>query len=156
MSQVRFKTEHNGKRIEVMAGWDPPLRHFFLTVFDLDPEADTEVVWSAIGGSASEHGYRCAFRLLAHGSSEGRRFNDSDGRVNPDRASRTLKTMARGDLEELTDCCQKHGDCFKRGAFENATLLGTLRQLAHARLAHARREAPLRRGFSRLRAEPSR
>jgi hypothetical protein len=46
MSQVKFKTEHKGKPVEVMAGWDHPLQGFFLTVFDLDPNADVECVYS--------------------------------------------------------------------------------------------------------------
>lgn len=51
MSQVRFKT---GIR-EVMAGWDRPLGHFFLTISSV---IDDEVVWSSIydlpkGGTSS-------------------------------------------------------------------------------------------------------
>jgi len=49
MSQVTFKTVINGKRVEVMAGWDRPLRHYFLTVFDMDASDDEpETVWSTI------------------------------------------------------------------------------------------------------------
>lgn len=46
MSQVKFKTEYKGKPVEVMAGWDRPLHGFFLTVFDLDPNAEVECVYS--------------------------------------------------------------------------------------------------------------
>ncbi len=46
MSQVKFKTEYKGKPVEVMAGWDRPLQGFFLTVFDLDPNAEVECVYS--------------------------------------------------------------------------------------------------------------
>jgi len=48
MSQVKFKTSYQGKPCEVMAGWDRPLAEFYMTLFDLDPEADDETFWSAI------------------------------------------------------------------------------------------------------------
>lgn len=48
MSQVKFETTYRDKPVEVMAGWDPPLKNYFMTVFDLDPDADQETVWSAI------------------------------------------------------------------------------------------------------------
>lgn len=56
MSQVKFKTSDCGRPIEVMAGWDPPCRHFFLTIFDLG-DAEDEVLWSSVsampGGGCS-------------------------------------------------------------------------------------------------------
>jgi hypothetical protein len=53
MSQVTFKTtitvEGKAKRVEVMAGWDRPLHHYFMTVFDLDAgDDDPETVWDSI------------------------------------------------------------------------------------------------------------
>lgn len=33
MSQVTFHTDHQGERIEVLAGWDTPLRYFFLVLY---------------------------------------------------------------------------------------------------------------------------
>lgn len=48
MSQVKFETTYKGKAVEVMAGWDRPCQHYYLTVFDMDPDADTEVVWSTL------------------------------------------------------------------------------------------------------------
>lgn len=46
MSQVTFKTEYRGKPVEVVAGWDHPLGGFFLTVFNTDPNAEDEYVYS--------------------------------------------------------------------------------------------------------------
>lgn len=48
MSQVKFETTYRDKPVEVMAGWDRPLQHFFLTVFDLDPDAEEETVWNTL------------------------------------------------------------------------------------------------------------
>jgi len=49
MSQVVFDCKHNGKRASVMAGWDHPLKHYFLTVLDLDaPEDESDVVWTTL------------------------------------------------------------------------------------------------------------
>ena len=46
MSQVKFKTEYENKRVEVVGGWDNPLQSFHLTIFDLDaPEDEEEVIW---------------------------------------------------------------------------------------------------------------
>ena len=57
MSQVKFKSTYEGRPVVVMGGWDRPLRHFHLCVFDADPEGETEVVWSGLdhwdGGGAS-------------------------------------------------------------------------------------------------------
>ncbi len=53
MSQVRYRTKHDGKNIEVMAGWDPPLAHFFMTIFDLDAE-DEEIIYSTINDFSKE------------------------------------------------------------------------------------------------------
>ena len=50
MSQVRFKTKaDDGREFDVLAGWDRPLREFFLTVFVLEDgvEAD-EPYWSGL------------------------------------------------------------------------------------------------------------
>jgi hypothetical protein len=47
MSQVLFRTRYGDKNIEVMAGWDPPLSQYFMTIFDLDAE-DEEVLYSSI------------------------------------------------------------------------------------------------------------
>lgn len=44
MSQVKFKTIHNGKNVEVVSGWDVPLKYFHLTVFNLDADEDEEDV----------------------------------------------------------------------------------------------------------------
>lgn len=61
MSQVKFKTSYQGKPCEVMAGWDRPLAEFYMTLFDLDPEVDEEVVWSTLDAPdeslAHETGY---------------------------------------------------------------------------------------------------
>ena len=51
MSQVRFKTKADDNReYDVLAGWDRPLREFFMTVFVLENgvEAD-EPYWSGLG-----------------------------------------------------------------------------------------------------------
>ena len=48
MSQVKFETTYRGKPVEVMAGWDIPMNHYYLTVFDMDEEADEEVIWSTL------------------------------------------------------------------------------------------------------------
>jgi len=47
MSQVSYKTTHNGGNVEVVGGWDHPLGNYHLTVFDLDaPEtAFTDVLY---------------------------------------------------------------------------------------------------------------
>lgn len=47
MSQVIHKGTHKGRRVDVMAGWDPPLQHFFLTVFRADTGME-EIVYSTI------------------------------------------------------------------------------------------------------------
>jgi hypothetical protein len=46
MSQVKFRMEYQGKKVEVVGGYDRPLDYHHLTVFDLDPEAEDELVWS--------------------------------------------------------------------------------------------------------------
>lgn len=47
MSQVSYKTVYDGRRVEVVGGWDRPLNNYHLTVFDLDasPEAYTDVIY---------------------------------------------------------------------------------------------------------------
>jgi hypothetical protein len=42
MSQVTFYTEYNGKRVEVLGGWDRPLQHFFLTVLSANDDDDDD------------------------------------------------------------------------------------------------------------------
>lgn len=51
MSQVRFKVKaDDNKEYEVLAGWDRPLREFFLTVFVFeDGEEADEPYWSGLG-----------------------------------------------------------------------------------------------------------
>jgi hypothetical protein len=49
MSQVLFRgVLSNNTPVEVMAGWDHPLQHFYLTIFDLSEDAEEETVWSTI------------------------------------------------------------------------------------------------------------
>jgi hypothetical protein len=48
MSQIKFKTLFNGKKAEVMTGWDPPLGYYHLTIFDTDPNAEEEVLWDGL------------------------------------------------------------------------------------------------------------
>lgn len=45
MSQISFTTTYQGHPAQVVAGWDRPLQHFFLTVFDLRPDAPQETFW---------------------------------------------------------------------------------------------------------------
>lgn len=48
MSQVKFKAECRGRPVEVMAGWDRPLGHYYLTVFDQSEDAEEETLWSTM------------------------------------------------------------------------------------------------------------
>jgi hypothetical protein len=48
VSQVKFRSELGGKPVEVMAGWDRPLGHYYLTIFDLSPDAEEETLWSTL------------------------------------------------------------------------------------------------------------
>jgi hypothetical protein len=48
MSQVKFNSEFKGKPIQVMGGWDPPLRHFFLTIYDLTQEEEEDILWATL------------------------------------------------------------------------------------------------------------
>ena len=48
MSQVKFRAVTESGPVEIMAGWDRPLQEFFLTVFDLVPEAEEETLWSTV------------------------------------------------------------------------------------------------------------
>ena len=54
MSQVKFKTELEGQPVEVMGGWDRPLAHYHLAIFD----EDAEPVWTSMstypGGGSSD------------------------------------------------------------------------------------------------------
>lgn len=49
MSQIKFLATYNGKPAEVMAGWDPPLGYYHLTIFDADPNAEEELLWDGLG-----------------------------------------------------------------------------------------------------------
>jgi hypothetical protein len=67
VSQVKFKAEGRlfanpgappyPKQVEVVAGWDRPLGHYYLTIFDLSPDAEEETLWSTLakmpGGGCS-------------------------------------------------------------------------------------------------------
>jgi len=65
MSQISFRSTYNEHQVEVVAGWDPPLQNYFLTVFDLDADEDeSEVAWSAINNPDDED-YRSTDRLQA-------------------------------------------------------------------------------------------
>ena len=49
MSRVKFNTEYNGKRVEVIGGWDSPLKYYHFTIFNLDcPEEDEDVIWGCL------------------------------------------------------------------------------------------------------------
>lgn len=52
MSQVKFTAPMGARDVEVMGGWDRPLKEFFLTVFETDDE-DT-VIWSAMHDPMSQ------------------------------------------------------------------------------------------------------
>jgi hypothetical protein len=58
MSQIKFNVEFEGKKAEVMTGWDPPLGYYHLTIFDTDPEAEDEILWD--GENAGRLGHRSA------------------------------------------------------------------------------------------------
>lgn len=45
MSRVSFKTTYEGREVEVVGGYDEPLRYYHLTVFN-PPEDDEECAWS--------------------------------------------------------------------------------------------------------------
>lgn len=54
MSQVKFHSvTDQGTQVEVMAGWDRPLKEFYMTLFFVGHEADDpasdEALWSTIG-----------------------------------------------------------------------------------------------------------
>ena len=54
MSQVKFPaTTNQGVRVEVMAGWDRPLKEFYMTLFFADDPSndpgDDEALWSTVG-----------------------------------------------------------------------------------------------------------
>jgi hypothetical protein len=49
MSQIKFYVEFNGKKAEVITGWDPPLGYYHLTIYDTDPNAEEEVLWDGLG-----------------------------------------------------------------------------------------------------------
>jgi len=58
MSQVKFRTKYEGKPVEVVGGYDRPLDYHHLTIFDLDPEAEEETVWSCLDHEAFPFGMR--------------------------------------------------------------------------------------------------
>lgn len=43
MSQVKFETIYDGKNIEVVGGYDPPLNFYHFTIYNLDQEDD--IIW---------------------------------------------------------------------------------------------------------------
>jgi hypothetical protein len=53
MSQIKFNALYEGKPAQVMAGWDRQLGYYHLTIFDLDPKAEEEVLWDGL----SKHGF---------------------------------------------------------------------------------------------------
>lgn len=55
MSQVKFRAVTESGPVEVMAGWDRPLREYFMTIFDLTPNDDNETVWSTIDHYSAEN-----------------------------------------------------------------------------------------------------
>lgn len=61
MSQIKFKTKtDSGLSVEVMAGWDRPMSHYFLTIFHDPPPDDDEVnetVWSCMNIEGSGGGF---------------------------------------------------------------------------------------------------
>ena len=61
MSQIKFQATYQGKPCEVMAGWDAPCQEYYLTVFDLDPEAAEEVVWSTIDFPDESQAYETGY-----------------------------------------------------------------------------------------------
>jgi len=48
MSQVKFKAMYKDKPVEIMAGWDRPMSHYYMTLFDLSEDAKEETVWSTL------------------------------------------------------------------------------------------------------------
>lgn len=47
MSRVSFKTTYDGKKVEVVGGYDMPLDYYHLTVFN-PPEDDEECAWAGL------------------------------------------------------------------------------------------------------------
>lgn len=55
MSQVQFSATLAGNiPVDIMAGWDHPLRYFFLSVFDLREDAEAETLYSTIDDPSPE------------------------------------------------------------------------------------------------------
>jgi len=48
MSQIRFNAKFDGKDVQVSTGWDRPLQYYHLTIFDMNPNAEDDVVWSCL------------------------------------------------------------------------------------------------------------
>lgn len=43
MSQIKYRTTtKDGVEVEVMGGWDPPLSHYYMSIFYRDPPVDEE------------------------------------------------------------------------------------------------------------------
>lgn len=65
MSQVKFKAATpSGNPIEVMGGWDKPLRMYFLAIFDLRENAEEETLWDSMD-DGSEEDFKSTARLQA-------------------------------------------------------------------------------------------
>jgi hypothetical protein len=80
MSQVTFQATIGSDKstpVEIMAGWDRPLRHYFLNVFLVDAVDDqgSDVWWSTIGNPSDED---------SHGTGRLRQQLDSMGITVPE------------------------------------------------------------------------
>lgn len=51
MSQVKVSTiMKDGTKVEILGGWDRPLREFFISVFNTNPPEDSEgIIYSTLG-----------------------------------------------------------------------------------------------------------
>jgi hypothetical protein len=73
MSQVTFKAKLGSNvPVEIMAGWDRPLRHYFLTVFLVDAVDDhgSDVWWSTMehpSAADNDGTERLQHKLTEHG-----------------------------------------------------------------------------------------
>jgi hypothetical protein len=54
MSQHILKTEHEGKPVQLIIGWDRPLRQFFYSLQDLSPGAEDPVLGTSMMLNQSE------------------------------------------------------------------------------------------------------
>lgn len=48
MSQVHFMTEFRGQRALVISGWDRPLQHFHLSIYDPGVDTEDDVLWEGL------------------------------------------------------------------------------------------------------------